>query len=227
MPRLRTHGWVRVGRAKFAALTLGAMGYQFRASQSDPDFDPATFFSYFTIESNITGAAALLWGSLTDGEHDSPTVDYLRGAATLYLAITGVVYAALLAGPTPEDQAPPTRDEKIVNAIVHQILPVVMTVDWLLVPPRNQLAFRKALLWLTGPLAFAGYSIVRGPKVDWYPYPFLDPREPGGYKSIAGYSVGIAVGTAAFSWALVALGNWRRNAVLDDEALATATESDQ
>jgi hypothetical protein len=203
--------WIKAGRLKCASLTLGAMGYQFKKSLSDPDFKPGNFLSFFTIESNIAGAAALLWGATDDQERRNPaTVDYLRGAITLYLAITGVVYAALLAGISDEDEEPPTLDDKIVNSVVHQILPVVMTVDWLLVPPTTRLSYRKAMIWLAGPLAFAGYSLVRGPRVDWYPYPFLDPREAGGYKSIAAYSVGIAVGSAAFASLIVAIGNWRR-----------------
>jgi hypothetical protein len=195
------------------------MGYQFRKGQSDPDFNPASYFSSFTIESNIAGATALLWGATSDQERRNPeTVDYLRGASTLYLAITGIVYAALLAGLHDEDEEPPGADDTIVNAVVHQILPVVMTVDWLLVPPTTRLSYRKALLWLTGPLAFAGYSLVRGPRVDWYPYPFLDPREAGGYRSVAAYSAGISVGSAAFAWLIVAIGNWRR----EQESVADA-----
>jgi hypothetical protein len=203
--------WVKAGRVTFASLTLGAMGYQFNKARNDSEFNPATYFSYFTIESNIAGAAALLWGATSDQERRNPaTVDYLRGATTLYLAITGIVYAALLAGIEHEDDEPPGLDDKIVNAIVHQILPVVMTVDWLLVPPTTRLSYRKALIWLAGPLAFAGYSLVRGPRVDWYPYPFLDPREAGGYRSVAAYSAGIAAGSAVFASLIVALGNWRR-----------------
>src|SRR5215212_5243955 len=153
--------WIKAGRVKFASLTVGAMGYQFLKSRSDPEFNPATFFSYFTIESNIAGAAALLWGATDDQERRNPeTVDYLRGATTLYLAITGIVYAALLAGTSDENEEPPTLDDKIVNSVVHQILPVVMTVDWLLVPSTTRLSYRKAMVWLVGQLAFAGYSLV-------------------------------------------------------------------
>ncbi len=101
--------WIKAGRVKFASLTVWAMGYQLLKSRSDPEFNASTFFSYFTIESNIAGAAALLWGATSDQERrNSETVDYLRGASTLYLAITGIVYAALLAGTSDEDEEPPT-----------------------------------------------------------------------------------------------------------------------
>ncbi|MGA8046237.1 MAG: Pr6Pr family membrane protein, partial [Dermatophilaceae bacterium] len=61
------------------------------------------------------------------------------------------------------------------NTVLHYIVPVAMLVDYLLDRPRRRLSFRASLLWLIYPLAYAGYSLIRGAIVDWYPYPFLDP----------------------------------------------------
>ncbi len=43
-----------------------------------------------------------------------------------------------------------------------------------------------ALSWLAFPLLYLVYSLSRGAALDWYPYPFVDPRLPGGYGRISG-----------------------------------------
>jgi hypothetical protein len=38
--------------------------------------------------------------------------------------------------------------------------------------------------------------------VDWYPYPFLDPRGDGGYPSVAAYSLGVLIVFLGVGWFL-------------------------
>ena len=64
--------------------------------------------------------------------------------------------------------------------VLHRLMPVVMALDWLLAPPSRRLAFRQCLWWMIYPLLYLVYSLIRGPIVDWYPYPFLDPDESAG-----------------------------------------------
>jgi len=136
------------------------------------------------------------------------------------MGTTGVVYGLLLSGYTAE------LDTAViwVNNVVHRIMPVVMVLDWLVDSPRTALTLRRALVWLVFPLAYLAYTLVRGPIVDWYPYPFLDPDWPdgGGYPGVAIASVGIAVGVVAFSWVVVRVGEWRRREVSRDAAAAPA-----
>ncbi len=130
----------------------------------------------------------------------------LRGAATLYLLITGVVYAVLLA----------TIDvmltDKWINDILHRILPIVLVLDWILVPVSLGVTGRLVGGWLIYPAAYGVYTLARGPFVDWYPYPFLDPRDQG-YVSLI---IGLIVLTGVFAllaMAVAALGGlaerWR------------------
>jgi hypothetical protein len=58
---------------------------------------------------------------------------------------------------------------------------------------------------LVYPLAYCAYSLLRGPQVDWYPYPFLDPDEAGGYGAVALYGLRIAVGITVFGVVVVLL----------------------
>ncbi len=68
----------------------------------------------------------------------------------------------------------------------------------------------RALIWLVYPLLFAVYSLIRGPIVGWYPYPFLDPAHVGGYGVVALYCPGIAAGTLLCTWLVVTVGGTLR-----------------
>ena len=209
-------------RLAFGALTLVAVAYQLSVLlDADPDYRFGNFFSFFTIESNLFAVGLLLYLGLrgSDAGARQGRLDLLRGAATLYMGTTGVVYGLLLSGYTAE------LDTAViwVNNVVHRIMPVVMVVDWMIDPPRTALTLRRALVWLAFPLAYLVYSLIRGPLVDWYPYPFLDPDWPdgGGYPGVAVTAVGIAVGVLAFSWVVVRVGEWRRReAARDNPATA-------
>ena len=58
------------------------------------------------------------------------------------------------------------------------------------------------MLWLVFPILYCVYSLIRGPFVDFYPYPFLDPRLDGGYGRVVIFVVILAVafGLLACSW---------------------------
>ena len=62
-------------------------------------------------------------------------------------------------------------------------MPIVVVVDWLLDPPAARIEPRRALLWVAYPVAWIAYTMIRGPLVGWYPYPFLDPG-PNGYGPV-------------------------------------------
>ena len=76
-----------------------------------------------------------------------------------------------------------------VNSAMHQVTPAVLLVDWVCFPPWSRATYRAALGWLAFPLVYLAYSLSRGAAVDWYPYPFLDPRHPGGYGRVAAFAV--------------------------------------
>jgi hypothetical protein len=104
-----------------------------------------------------------------------------------------------------------------VDTVVHRIMPIAVIADWLIDSPGLRIPFRTSLVWLTYPLLYAAYTLIRGAIVGWYPYPFLDPAN-GGYGSVAVYIVGIlAFGIllcAAIAWVGNAVGG-RRARVVD------------
>ena len=208
-------------RAAFALLTFVAIGFQIYRLADVGDFKPGNFFSFFTIESNIFAATLLLylaWRGSTDPVHQG-RLDLIRGAATLYMLTTGIVYDQLLSGYTAELQTAVIW----VDNVVHRMMPVVIVIDWLADPPKTSLTVRRALVWLAFPLVYLAYSLIRGPLVDWYPYPFLNPDEVGGYLGVVGISLAIAVGVIILTWVITRLGEWRRRE--DARAAAAATSA--
>ena len=71
----------------------------------------------------------------------------------------------------------------------------------------NEISYRKILVWLIYPIVWLIYTMIRGLIIDWNPYPFLEPSQPGGYLAVTLYSVGIAITFMVFSWLLVIIGS--------------------
>lgn len=65
-------------------------------------------------------------------------------------------------------------------------------------------------MWTQIPVAYLLYLLVRGPIVDWYPYPFFDPELVSGYAGVLAFYVGIAIGILGFVWLVTSVGGrWR------------------
>jgi hypothetical protein len=193
-----------IGRLFFGLLTLTAIGVQL-GIHVQHHFAVINFFSYFTNLSNIFAALVFLLGALALLQRREWTLpvanDLVRGAAAAAMAIVGIVYGILL------------RNEDLgtllpwVNLVVHYIMPLAVVADWLYAPPTSRLTLRQTGYWLIYPLLFLVYTLVRGPIVNWYPYPFLNPAKAGGYGGLTLYAIAIFVAFLIVGWLLVALGN--------------------
>ena len=184
----------------FACLGFSAVITELIVVGSRGTLVPANFFSFFTIQSNLFAATMLLVSAWALYKRKAWDLRLWRGAATLYMATTGIVFAVLLAGLDVELTAVPWD-----NIVLHYIMPVVLVADWLLDPPRPRLALHLAILWLLFPIAYVTYSLIRGELVGWYPYPFLNPAMNNGYTGVALTAVGIALTVVALAWALIHL----------------------
>lgn len=192
-------GAIRFAFGAFTAVALGVQAYH-SATQG---WSLGNFFSYFTILSNCSMTVVLLVGGALGMTGREGVPELVRGAVTLYMAITGVVFAVALA----HYEALGTIGW--VNDVVHRLMPVVILIDWLAVPPRLPVRWAQALWWLVFPLLYLPYTLIRGPIVDWYPYPFLDPRGKG-YGHVVVSSVIITLAFLAIGVLLVWAGNLLR-----------------
>jgi hypothetical protein len=197
----------RVVRLASIALVLAAIATAMLDTISRGVFDPTRFFAYFTIQSNLIGVAAFAWLLVVGDGPRPPALDRLRGAAAVYLTITFVVVIALLSGVDVQ------LELVWVDVTVHKIFPIVMVLDWVIDPPRIRISLRDVAWWLVYPIVWAILTVVRGALDGWYPYPFLDPAEMGGYGPVAGMIVAITIGFVVVGLVIMAVGDWRSRAV--------------
>lgn len=199
--------WVRVYRIVFALVTLATIGIHFITQYQRPGFVPANFFGLFTIQSNLIAAFLFLFVA-SRRSMSSSVLHLLRGAAAAYLILTTSVDALLLSG----YQAYLQVTVLSVNTVLHQVMPLVVVLDWFIEPPRNRLSFAWATVWTVYPLLYLGYTLERGSRVHWYPYGFLDPRQDGGYPALLTTCAAISAGFLIGSWLLVMIGDrpWTR-----------------
>ena len=163
---------------------------------------PSNFFSYFTIESNIIAATLFLVSAFyVFANKKSKKLDFFRGAATLYMVVTGIVFAVLLSGIEGVALTALPWD----NLVLHYIIPIAIAIDWLTDSPSRKITFKRALVWLVFPLGYLAYSLIRGPIVNWYPYPFLNPAN-GGYGQVLVTAVVISVVGVALAWLVSRIG---------------------
>jgi hypothetical protein len=178
------------------------------------------YFSYFTIESNLFAAVALIsagvW-ALTRRTQEPTWIAVLMAAATTFMAITGLVYNILLRGLVP-------AAHPWANEILHLIGPLFLIVDLLVATPRRRLPWRAVGIVIAFPIVWAAYTLIRGEFVVspltgdswWYPYPFLN-NHLHGYGVVFAYVIGIAAAFTLVAWGVVAIGRRRSPAAIVEE----------
>ncbi len=160
------------------------------------DLTVTNFFSYFTVLSNVGAAIVLFLLAARPGRDDARWFATVRGAVTVYMAVTGLVYATILY-PQLADVAAP---EPWIDMSIHVIGPIAVAADWLYDPPEVPLPAITVVYWLIFPAVYLAYSLIRGAIVDWYPYPFLDPEQSGGYGVVAIWSAIVLVVIVGFGY---------------------------
>jgi hypothetical protein len=130
-------------------------------------------FCFFTVQSNvIVGVTCGLLAWRLDWTSTSFRVFRLVGVVDI--AITGVVYHVALADLQELDGKAAVADQ-----LLHLVVPVLAVLGWIVFGPRGLIAGRDMVLATLVPLAWLVFTLIRGPIVDWYPYPFLDVRDHG------------------------------------------------
>jgi len=149
---------------------------------------------FFTILTNALVAATFTLMALR-GRMPGPL---WMGGLTLWIAIVGVVYYALLANVV-------TGLNAVADRLVHMVTPLLTVAFWLCWAPKHGLSLASVARWLLWPLVYAGYALLRGQLDGFYPYFFIDPTRIGwdgvlrwsallcaGFAIAGGLQVGIA-----------------------------------
>jgi hypothetical protein len=141
---------------------------------------------FFTVLSNIlvVVACALLY---FNPRRSSLTFNVLRLTSVIGIAVTGVVFHGLLSGLHELEGA-----DKLADFLLHTVSPIMAVLGWLVFGPRGLTSKRVVVMTCIFPIIYGAATMIRGPIVDWYPYPFMDPRDKG-YGHVTLYCVIIAV----------------------------------
>lgn len=170
-------------RLMFALLGLIAIVTEIVALVNLSKFNPTNFFSYFTIESNLLAVAMFVIVAF-NYSFNAGTIKKLyifKGAVTLYMLMTGIIFAILLA---PIENAALTA-VPWDNIVLHYIIPIAVFIDWICLQPKVAVSFKHSLLWVSFPAIYVVYSLIRGFYTGWYPYPFLDADRNGYIQTFA------------------------------------------
>ncbi|MDQ6632790.1 MAG: Pr6Pr family membrane protein [Verrucomicrobiota bacterium] len=187
-------------RAGLSAIAIVAIGQQLGV-HIDASFSTLNFFSYFTNLSNLFAASVLLLSVFKPPSNHSRSTDLARFVSAVNMVVVGLVFAVLLRNADLGSLLP------WVNIMLHYIMPIAIVLDWSVNPPVTRLNAKHLLLAFVFPAVYLGYVLLRGKNIGWYPYPFLNPANVGGYGGVATYALGIAVTFVLAGWALLTVGN--------------------
>jgi len=187
--------------------------------------DDATLIETFTLQSNIMLAAVLLWAAyaLLRFREEPPAL--VKGGVTLYMIITAVVYALVI---TPPVNPPAVLFGLPSSQLAHILLPILAVVDFVLFDRHRRFPWKNALIWLSYPLIYCTFIVIRGaiaPELG-YPYKFLEVPNigyAGLAKNVAMYTVGfwvLGLIVVAVDRALPRRMLWPRTEAEDDVAAA-------
>jgi hypothetical protein len=142
-------------------------------------------FRYFTLLSNL---GVLLWLVCAVFCYKRQNIGWkfkglFRGAVTLYITVTFLVFSTLLSSGTL------TYD----SLMFHYIIPIAFIFEWTFSESSKQYQWRYLGVWIIFPLIYLAYAVINGQLTGFYPYFFLDLPTLG---------IGIFVAWVAFMVAL-------------------------
>lgn len=203
-----------VFRLVIAVLEVVALVGNFEYVLGFRAFATANFFSYFTVQSAFAAVATLLLAGAFAllAPRDPPWLGILRTMVTVYVVISGIVFALIVANAS-------TRDYRVdvpwSDTLLHFVVPALALIAW---TADGVMAVNPRVPWstvgwvLVFPIVWLGYTLLRGADVGWYPYFFLDETQVGGPVGVAFYCAVVLVIFVAVTAGLVAVNRrlWRR-----------------
>jgi hypothetical protein len=186
---------------------LGSVAWQVTDRIANALFRPYEYFAYFSIVSAIVAGLVLLVSAfyLATDRAETKFLNIARLSLAVAMVIVGVVYHALLA-----DAANDVRDcdyawPVLPNEIIHTYAPILIALEYL-IALRSPVLRLRAALWVTVfPLAWLGFSVIRGIATNWWPYWFINPNGEGGIGSMLVYVAGITAFFIAVGYLLHAV----------------------
>ena len=139
------------------------------------------FFDFFTIDTNIIVALCftyIFFGSKSRWGRIFSRASTIT-AITVYITIVGIVYNVVL-----RSTWNPYGMQKIVDELLHSVIPALFILFWLFFTPIEQLKWKNAFPWLIYPIIYMIYAMIFGAVTKFFPYPFVNANEIGYNKAL-------------------------------------------
>lgn len=188
MTSLRTVAIIRFGTA---IAMLASVIWQISSRLISNVFRPWEYFSFLTIQASLLAVVTLMvagWFAWT-GRSETRVLNIVRLSVLTFAVVIALVYNLLLRGMADDPADGGYVWPVLPNEILHVWAAIFMLVDWILSSRRINLRIRTIFWVLLFPLVWLAYSIVRGLIVDWWPYWFINPNEPGGVIGMLTYII--------------------------------------
>lgn len=195
-PASRQPWWGRAFAACAAALAWSGLALQFSLSVQRMLADGSTlagavvwFFSFFTVLTNTIVAATLTVLAVKPGSSLGKTLarPVVQTGIAVSTTVVAIVYELLL-----RRLWHPQGLQFLADLILHDAIPVLYVLHWLLFVGKGGLAWRHVARWLGYPAAYLVYVLTHGALTARYPYPFLDANVLGHERLLA--SVALLLG---------------------------------
>jgi hypothetical protein len=164
---------------------------------------PGAIWSMLAYFTNLTGLVVMglfAWPALGGALFaDRRRGSWLVAGAALATLLVGLVQRLLLQGLRIQQGG-----DLVADILLHQVVPVLVPLFWLVFVPKGYLRRRDPLLWACYPLAYLACALMRGVREGHYPYPFLDIGTIGGVAVLA-YTAAITAAFLTVGWGIVAL----------------------
>jgi hypothetical protein len=173
---------VTITRARYwhfgtALICAASLILQFVLSATNKTTDPSpdgaalrmsNFFSYFTIQSNIIVLCVAVLLFLVP-DRDGPVWRVFHLDAVMCITITCLVDVTVL---RPNQHLAGLSN--VADLGLHVVTPILLVAGWLLFGPRPRFDWGVWGYAMIFPILWLIYTLIRGPIVKWYPYPFID-----------------------------------------------------
>lgn len=144
------------------------------------------FFSFFTILTNIL-VALYFTSRISIFNKVSFRKISSKGtltALTVFMLVVGLVYQIIL-----RSTWHPTGFQRIIDELLHSVIPLFVLVYWLLFADIAELKFQNCKNWLWFPIFYFVYVIIRGHVSNFYPYPFINVSEIGYFQVLINFLI--------------------------------------
>ena len=161
------------------------------------------FFSFFTILTNIL--VAIYFSTICFSRNKSVSLINAAGMLTfltIYITVVGLVYQVAL-----RHLWHPQGMQRLVDELLHSVVPILVILFWYLYEAKNNLKFSQTIKWLSYPLIYFIYILLRGNQSGFYPYPFVDVSVLG-FATVIQNALFLLLFFLGLSLAFILIGKW-------------------